>query len=252
MSGDRHRLDEALVLRGLAPSRARARDMVKRGTVSVDGKAEAKPARMIEGRQDIAVSDPAAGYVSRSALKLAAALDAFGFNPARLVALDLGASTGGFSQVLLERGAAHVIAVDVGHGEMDASLAADLRVTLIENLNVRDLKREHLGGRRISTIAADLSFISLKLALPPALNLAEPGAWGVFLVKPQFEVGRKALGKGGVVRDPEVARQTVDEIATWLEGEQGWRLVGVIPSPIAGGSGNREFLIGARKDPSHA
>jgi 23S rRNA (cytidine1920-2'-O)/16S rRNA (cytidine1409-2'-O)-methyltransferase len=121
-------------------------------------------------------------------------------------------------------------------------------VTLLESLNVRDLRPEHLGGRRIGAIAADLSFISLKLALPPSLALAEPGAWGVFLVKPQFEVGRKALGKGGVVRDPEVARQAADDIAVWLGREQGWRVTGVILSPIAGGSGNREFLVGARKE----
>ena len=119
--------------------------------------------------------------------------------------------------MLLERGAEHVIAVDVGHGEMDAALLDDPRVTLIEGLNARDLRRDHLGGRKIGAIVADLSFISLKLALPPALALAEPGAWGVFLVKPQFEVGRRALGKGGVVRDPEVARAAAEDIAAWLE-----------------------------------
>jgi len=246
MSGDRLRLDEALVLRGLAPSRARARDMVKRGTVSVDGRPEAKPARMVEANQAIAVSDPAQYYVSRSALKLITALDAFGFDPIGLVSLDLGASTGGFTQVLLERGAAHVIAVDVGHDEMDSSLAADPRVTLIEGLNARDLQRAHLGGREIHAVVVDLSFISLKLALPPALGLAEPGAWGVFLVKPQFEVGRKALGKGGIVRDESIARQAAEDIAKWLESEQVWRVVGPVPSPIAGGSGNREFLLGAK------
>ena len=246
MSSDRLRLDEALVQRGLAQSRARARDRVKRGTVSVDGRLEAKPARMVEGNQAIAVSDPAAHYVSRSALKLIAALDAFGFDPTGRVALDLGASTGGFTQVLLGRGAAHVISIDVGHNEMDSSLAANPRVTLIEGLNARDLQRSHLGGRKVQAVIADLSFISLKLALPPALTLAESGAWGVFLVKPQFEVGRKALGKGGIVRDENVARQAAEDIAKWLESEQGWRVVGLIPSPIVGGSGNREFLLDAR------
>jgi 23S rRNA (cytidine1920-2'-O)/16S rRNA (cytidine1409-2'-O)-methyltransferase len=246
MSGDRLRLDEALVLRGLAQSRARARDMVKRGTVSVDGRSEAKPARMIEAGQAIAVSDPAARYVSRSSLKLIAALDAFGFDPSGLVALDLGASAGGFTQVLLERGAAHVIAIEVGRGEMGSSLASDPRMTLIEGLNARNLQRAHLRERKIRAIVADLSFISLKLALPPALSLVEPSAWGAFLVKPQFEVGRKALGKGGIVRDENIARQAAQNIATWLESEQGWRVVGLIPSPIAGGSGNREFLLGAK------
>ena len=247
MSEDtRRRLDEALVLRGLSPSRARARDAIKRGAVSVDGNAEAKPARMVGATQAITVNDPAAGYVSRSALKLAAALDAFELSTDGVTTLDLGASTGGFTQVLLERGAAHVIAVDVGHGEMDSSLAADSRVTPIERLNVRDLQHAHLDGRTIDAVVADLSFISLTMALPPALALAAPGAWGVFLVKPQFEVGRKALGKGGIVRDPKVARQAADDVAAWL-AVQRWTVIGILPSPIAGGSGNREFLIGARK-----
>ena len=248
MSEDtRRRLDEALVLRGLAPSRAKARDAIKRGVVSVDGSAEAKPAQMVGAGQSITIDDPAAGYVSRAALKLIAALDGFSFVVDGVTALDLGASTGGFTQVLLERGAAHVIAIDVGHGEMAPSLAADSRVTLIENLNARDLQRAHLDGRSIDAIVADLSFISLKLALPAALGLAEPGAWGVFLAKPQFEVGRKVLGKGGVVRDHEVARHAADDIASWLEAEHCWTVAGILPSPITGGSGNREFLIGARK-----
>jgi 23S rRNA (cytidine1920-2'-O)/16S rRNA (cytidine1409-2'-O)-methyltransferase len=243
----RARLDEALVARGLARSRSRARDMVRRGTVTVDGETETRPARMLGTDAVIAVDDAAARYVSRAALKLIAGLDAFGFDPTGLTALDIGASTGGFTQVLLERGAAHVIAVDVGRGEMDAAGGADPRVTLIEGLNARDLTRAHLGGRHVEAIVADFSFISLKLALSPALGLAEPSAWGVFLVKPQFEVGREKLGKGGVVRDPEVARQAADDIAAWLAAEQGWHVVGLLPSPIAGGSGNREFLLGARQ-----
>jgi 23S rRNA (cytidine1920-2'-O)/16S rRNA (cytidine1409-2'-O)-methyltransferase len=247
MSEEKHRLDEALVLRGLAPSRARARDAIKRGAVSVDGSGEAKPARMVGAAQSITIDDPAAGYVSRAALKLITALDEFEFAVEGRTALDLGASTGGFTQVLLQRGAARVIAVDVGHGEMDSTLAADSRVTLIENLNARDLTRGHLGGQIVDAVVADLSFISLKLALPPALALAAPGAWGVFLVKPQFEVGRKALGKGGVVRDREVSRQAADDIASWLGAEHRWTVSGILTSPIAGGSGNREFLIGARR-----
>ena len=243
----RIRLDEALVARGLAPSRSRARDMVKRGTVTVDGAAETRPARMVSADAAIAVGDAAARYVSRAALKLIAGLDAFRFDPAGLTVLDLGASTGGFTQVLLERGAAHVVAIDVGRGELDSALAADPRVTLLERLNARDLTRAHLGGRPVEAITADLSFVSLKLALPPALGLAEPSAWGVFLVKPQFEVGRAALGKGGVVRDPEIARRAAEDIAAWLEAAQGWRVVELLLSPIAGGSGNIEFLLGARR-----
>lgn len=241
----RMRLDTALVERGLAPSRARARDAVLRGAVMVDGKTETRPGRNVAADAALAIDDPAGGYVSRAALKLIAALDRFGFYPAELTALDLGASTGGFTQALLERGAAHVVAVDVGHGQLDPALAADRRVTLLEGLNARDLTREHLGGRSGQAIVADLSFISLKLALPPALSLTEPGAWGVFLVKPQFEVGREALGKGGIVRDPAAADAAAQDVAAWLE-DQGWRVAGTIPSPIAGGSGNREFLVGAR------
>ena len=141
----RMRLDEALVLRGLAPSRSRARDMIIRATVKVDGAPEAKPARMVTSAQTITVTDPGAAYVSRAALKLIAGLDAFGLSPAGLTVLDLGASTGGFTQVLLERGAAHVIALDVGHGEMGSALAHDPRVTAIEGLNARDLRRAHLN-----------------------------------------------------------------------------------------------------------
>ena len=248
MSGaDRLRLDEAMVARGLAPSRSRARDMILRGAVSVGGRVEMKPARRIDRREPIAVSDPASRYVSRAALKLIAGLDAFRFDPAGLVALDLGASTGGFTQVLLERGAAHVVAVDVGHGELDRALADDPRVTLLEKLNARDLRAEHLGGRRIEAVVADVSFISLRLALPPALSLAASGAWGVFLVKPQFEVGRAALGKDGVVRDAAAARRAAEDIAAWLRDEPDWSVTGILPSPIVGGAGNREFLLGARK-----
>jgi 23S rRNA (cytidine1920-2'-O)/16S rRNA (cytidine1409-2'-O)-methyltransferase len=243
----RIRLDQALVARGFAPSRSRARDMVRRGGVLVDGLPEERPARMVAADSTIAATDPAARYVSRAALKLIAALDHFGFDPAGLSALDLGSSTGGFTQVLLERGASHVTAVDVGHGEMDARLAADPRVTLLERLNARHLSAAHLGGRKVEAIVADVSFISLKQALPPALALAEPSAWGVFLVKPQFEVGRAGLGKGGIVRDPELARGGADQIAAWLRDDEGWVVVGIIPSPIAGGSGNIEFLLGARK-----
>jgi 23S rRNA (cytidine1920-2'-O)/16S rRNA (cytidine1409-2'-O)-methyltransferase len=247
MSGPRMRLDEALVAAGLAPSRSRARDMVLRGTVTVDGTPEMRPGRKVAPKERLAASDPAARYVSRAALKLIAGLDAFGFDPAGLTVLDLGASAGGFTQVLIERGAARVIALDVGHRQLAPALAADPRVTAIEGLNVRELTAEHLRGARPEALVCDVSFISLTLALPPALALAAPGAWGVFLVKPQFEVGRDLVGSGGVVRDPAAAQAAAEGIAAWLEADQGWEVAGLLPSPIAGGDGNREFLLGARR-----
>ncbi len=162
---------------------------------------------MVEAGAAIALDDPASGYVSRGALKLIAALDRFGYAPAGRVALDVGASTGGFTQVLLERGATKVFAVDVGHGQLDATLAADPRVISREGVNARDLTPGDLG-EPVGAIVADVSFISLRLVLPPVLALAAPDAWGVFLVKPQFEVGRENIGKGGIVRDPTLAEKT--------------------------------------------
>lgn len=197
ISEDRLRLDELLVRRGLYASRSRARDAIGRRAVSVDGVVVAKPGQAVPAASDIAVDDPAARYVSRAALKLIAGLDHFRLDPAGAHALDIGASTGGFTQVLLERGAAHVVALDVGHGQLDKSLHEDPRVTVIEGLNARDLSLDDLDGKAPDFLVSDVSFISLTLALPPALALAAQGAKGVFLVKPQFEAGRDAIGKGG-------------------------------------------------------
>ena len=241
------RLDLALVERGLVSTRARARDAILRGHVTLNGKLAARPSQTVEPDAAIALDDPASGYVSRGALKLLAALDRFGFSPTGRVALDVGASTGGFTQVLLERGATKVFAVDVGHGQLDPKLAADPRVVSQEGVNARDLSADDLG-EPVAAIVADVSFISLRLVLPPVLALAAPGAWGVFLVKPQFEVGRENIGKGGIVRDPQLAERTAAEIAGWLEAEAGWRVAGLILSPIEGGDGNREFLLGAARD----
>jgi 23S rRNA (cytidine1920-2'-O)/16S rRNA (cytidine1409-2'-O)-methyltransferase len=240
------RLDLALVARGLAPSRARARDAIRRGHVTVDGRPADKPSRMVWAAAKITADDPAGAYVSRGALKLIAGLDHFDYSPRGVAALDIGASTGGFTQVLLERGARRVFAIDVGHGQLDPALAKDARVVSREGLNARDLNASDVDGP-VGAIVADVSFISLKLALPAALALAAPGAWGVFLAKPQFEVGRARLGKGGIVRDAAVARAAADGIAAWLEAEMAWRVDGIIPSPVAGGDGNAEFLIGGRR-----
>jgi 23S rRNA (cytidine1920-2'-O)/16S rRNA (cytidine1409-2'-O)-methyltransferase len=240
----RMRLDEAMVRRGLAPSRSRARDSILRGRVTVDGRRADKAGGAVMANAEIHVDDPALEWVSRAALKLTAALDAFGFDPAGKACLDIGASTGGFTQVLLEREARSVHAVEVGHGQLDPDIAADPRVVSLEGLNARDLTADHIAGP-VDMIVADVSFISLMQALPAALDLAAPGALLVALVKPQFEVGRKSIGKGGIVRDDEAARATPRVIADWL-AERGWTVVGVIESPIVGADGNREFLLGAK------
>lgn len=244
----RLRLDELLVRRGLFATRSRARDAVARGAVRVDGRAVTKPGQPTGENAAIEIDDPARAYVSRAALKLIAGLDAFGLDPAGRIALDVGASTGGFTQVLLERGAAHVVALDVGYGQLDPGLAADPRVTALEKLNARDLTLDHLGGERPEFIVCDVSFISLKLALPPALDLAAPGAACVVLVKPQFEAGRAAIGKGGLLRDPEAGERIAVDLAAWLGAQAGWRALGIAPSPIEGGDGNREFLLVGMKD----
>lgn len=241
----RSRLDEELVRRGLYPSRARARDAVLRGTVSINGVLAHKPAQGAGPGDKISLADAARHYVSRAALKLLHGLDHFRLSPAGLNALDVGASTGGFTQVLLERDAIHVTALDVGHGQLADELRDDARVTVLEGLNARDLEPSHLPHVP-QFIVSDVSFISLKLALPPALSLAVPGAHLVALVKPQFEAGRDNLGSGGIVRDEAVQAAVCDDIAAWL-GEVGWPVIGVTPSPVHGGDGNAEFLIGAVK-----
>jgi 23S rRNA (cytidine1920-2'-O)/16S rRNA (cytidine1409-2'-O)-methyltransferase len=240
------RLDNRLVALGLAPSRAKARDAILRGHVTVDGRKAEKPAQTVRPDAAIAFDDPAADYVSRAALKLVAALDHFGYSAEGVAALDIGASTGGFTEVLIRRGARRVFGVDVGRGQLHQRLATDPRVVNLEGVNARDLKAARVS-EPVSAVTADVSFISLKLALPPALALATEKAWGVFLVKPQFEVGRGHIGKGGIVRDHAIGRAAADDIAAWLSGEMAWTVDGIIDSPIEGGDGNREYLIGARR-----
>jgi len=241
----RRRLDDELVARGLYPSRSRASDAIKRGAVQVSGIVIAKPGQLVAADAAITLDDAAQAYVSRAALKLIHALDHFGFSPQGCDCLDIGASTGGFTQVLLERGAAHVTAIDVGHDQMAQSLRDNPRVTLIEGLNARELTQAHLRTSP-NFVVADVSFISLKLALPAALALAKPGAKLVALIKPQFEAGRDRIGKGGVVVDDDIHATICADIADWIENQE-WRVIGVAPSPIKGGDGNREFLIAAEK-----
>ncbi len=244
---ERLRLDLLLVQRGAFASRSRARDAIARGTVTVDGVRPDKAGALVSAEARIEVDDAASDYVSRSALKLIAALDRFGFDPAGRIALDVGASTGGFTQVLLERGASHVHCIDVGHGQLHPRLAADPRVSNMEGLNARDLEPGHLGHASVGAVVGDVSFISLKLALPPALRVAAPGAFAALLVKPQFEAGRHAIGKGGLVKDRSVLDAIAADLSAWLGTQPGWRSLGTVPSPIAGGDGNEEFLLGGAK-----
>lgn len=241
------RLDQLLVALNLVASRSRARDAIQRGTVRVNGKTVTKPSLTFASDAAIEIDDPAQDYVSRAALKLAAGLDHFGLDPAGQECLDVGASTGGFTEVLLMRGAAHVTAIDVGHGQFHPRLAANPNATNIEGLNARYLEAEDIGNRAITFLVSDVSFISLKLALAPALELAEPGAHCLLLVKPQFEAGRDAISKAGLLKDPETAPEVAAELERWLTDDMGWTSLGMIPSPIAGGDGNQEFLLAGRK-----
>jgi 23S rRNA (cytidine1920-2'-O)/16S rRNA (cytidine1409-2'-O)-methyltransferase len=244
-TGARLRADLFLVRQGYAASRAEAQAAIRAGRVRANGRIVSKASEPIEAAASIAY-ERAHRYVSRGALKLIAALDRFGLSPEGLICLDIGASTGGFTQVLLERGATKVYAVDVGHNQLDSRLVADARIMFLEGINARALTRQDVPDA-FGAIVADVSFISLKLALPPALGMAAQGAWLAALVKPQFEAGREALGKGGIVRDASLREAARDDIARWISSVQGWSLLGHMESPIAGGDGNVEFLIAARK-----
>lgn len=186
-------------------------------------------------------------YVSRGGLKLAAALQAFGFDADGAIALDVGAATGGFTHVLIEAGARRVYAVDVGSGQLHPELAADPRVLSFESCDVRGIDAAMIP-EPIAAIVADVSFISLTQALPAAMALAAPGAWLVALIKPQFEAGREHIGKGGIVRDAEARERAVAKVRDWLGAQPSWRVLDVIASPVVGGAGNQEYLIGARRE----
>ncbi len=242
------RLDLVLVARGLAPTREKAQAMVLAGLVEVAGRRVDKPGTSVPDEAQIRVSGPAHPYVSRGGVKLAAALEAFQLDPRERVCLDVGASTGGFTDCLLQRGARRVYAVDVGHGQIDAKLRGDPRVVVIEGVNARYLGRQDVP--EICELAAlDLSFISARLVLPAVVPLLPAGAPLVVLVKPQFEAGRREVPRGGVVRSEEVHRRVVEEIESFGRG-LGLESVGSIPSPILGARGNREFLLLFRVGPA--
>jgi 23S rRNA (cytidine1920-2'-O)/16S rRNA (cytidine1409-2'-O)-methyltransferase len=241
------RLDHLLVERGLAESGAKAQALVLAGRVFRGEERLDKPGLQLAADAPVAVR-AADDHVSRGAHKLIAGLDAFGIDPAGLVCLDVGASTGGFTDVLLRRCAARVHAVDVGYGQLDARLRGDPRVVVHERTNARHLTAAEVP-EPVDLVVCDASFIPLKLVLTAPLTLTRSGAALVALIKPQFEVGKGQVGKGGVVRDPALHEAVCADVRGWLGGLPGWRVLGVVPSPLLGPAGNREFLIGARREP---
>ncbi|RNL85214.1 TlyA family RNA methyltransferase [Halostreptopolyspora alba] len=240
----RTRLDAELVRRGLARSRAHAAELIEGGHVHVAGFPAGKPATQVSADQPIVVRTPGEepSYVSRGAHKLIGALDAFAIDPQGRHCLDAGASTGGFTEVLLRRGAARVVAVDVGYGQLAWPLRNDDRVVVRERCNVRELTPERVGEPRPDLVVADLSFISLSLVLPALVECAAPGAEFLLMVKPQFEVGRDRVGTGGVVRAPEARADAVRSVAARALG-LGLGSAGVAASPLPGPSGNVEYFL---------
>jgi len=239
------RADVFLVEQGYAKSRSEAQAAIKAGLVTAGGTLLSKPSQAIPTGAVVEYRKPHL-FVSRGGVKLAAALDHFGLSPQDRVCLDLGASTGGFTQVLLERGAIRVYALDVGHGQMDGDLARDPRVVLREGMNARNLTPTDLS-EPVTVLTADVSFISLKLALAPALALMAQGAWMVALVKPQFEAGKAAIGKGGIVRDAQTREMVLKDMVDFVAAAPGWKLLGTMESPIQGSDGNIEYLLAAAK-----
>jgi len=237
----RRRLDAELVRRGLVGSRAEAAEAIAAGLVAVDGRTASKPATLVAAEAPVELTGGVRRYVSRGGEKLEAALDRFSVDPSGLDCLDAGASTGGFTDCLLRHGARRVVAVDVGYGQLAWTLRSDPRVHVLERTNVRDLRQEVLPFEP-SLVVADLSFISLRTALPPLTGAVPAEAAFVLLVKPQFEVGREDVGRGGVVRDPAAWRRALDGLVE-AAGSAGAGLHGVMPSPLLGPAGNVEFLV---------
>lgn len=243
----RIRLDVLLVERALATSRERAQGLILAGQVRVGGHVVTKAGTFVAADAQVEISGPEHPYVSRGGIKLAAALDAFAIEVAGRQALDIGASTGGFTDALLQRGAARVVALDVGHGQLDWKLRNDPRVVVLERVNARTLTPGQLPGptRRFDIVTIDVSFISLRHILPVVPPLLGSDGHLVALVKPQFEAGRSEVGKGGIVRDPVVHARVLEDVAAAAD-TLGLRRLGLIESPIAGMEGNREFLLHLR------
>ncbi len=238
----RRRADQLLVERGLAESRAKAQALILAGLVFCGEARIDKPGTALRMDAALEVRGQDHPWVSRGGVKLDHALAHFAIDPKGLVCLDVGASTGGFTDVLLTRGAAKVYAVDVGHGQLAWKLRQDARVVVLERSNARHLTRAEVP-EPVQLIACDASFIGLETVLPAAMALTKPSATAVALIKPQFEVGPARVGKGGVVRDPALHQEVCDRIHAWFERQPGWSVLGLTESPILGPEGNREFLI---------
>jgi 23S rRNA (cytidine1920-2'-O)/16S rRNA (cytidine1409-2'-O)-methyltransferase len=236
------RLDVALVERGLAETRAAAQRLVMAGLVFSGERRLDKAGQAIAADVALDVRGQPHPYVSRGGLKLERALDHFALPVAGRVALDVGSSTGGFTDCLLQRGAARVYAIDVGTNQLAWKLRSDPRVVSMERTNMRDVTAAQIA-EPVELIVCDASFIGLRTVLPAALALAAPGAHLVALIKPQFEVGRGRVGKGGIVREPELHAEVCEAIAQWLGAQSGWCVLGIVDSPITGAAGNKEFLI---------
>lgn len=238
------RLDQLLVDRGLAPSRERARALILAGDVSVDGQPATKAGTAISPDAVVTLRTPDHPWVSRGGLKLIHALDVFGIDPTGMLALDIGASTGGFTDVLLQRGATRVVALDVGHNQIDWKIRSHSRVVVLEGINARYLTADQLPGdaREFELITIDVSFISLRHILPVVPPRLRPGGHVIALVKPQFEAGKSDVGKGGIVRDERIHARVIEEVVEAAR-QSGLVQRGLEPSPITGTEGNREFLL---------
>jgi len=242
----KQRADQLLVDRGLVESRTRAQALILAGRVYSQTRRVDKPGQQLAADTPLELKGQDHPWVSRGGLKLVGALDHFAIDPAGLVALDIGASTGGFTDVLLDRGARRVYAVDVGHGQLAWKLRQDPKVVVLERTNARHLSAEQVP-EAVDLVVCDASFIGLETILPTPLALAAPGARLIALIKPQFEVGKGRVGKGGVVRDPALHEEVCRRIEAWLNARPDWRVIGLTKSPITGPEGNREFLIAAER-----
>lgn len=240
------RLDALLVARGFAENRSRAQALILSGIVFSGDRRLDKPGHQVADDIALDIRGAKSPWVSRGGEKLAHGLEFFEIDPAGMICLDVGSSTGGFTDVLLQNKASHVYAVDVGRGQLDWKLRNDERVTVLEGVNARYLTNEQVPDQP-ALIVCDASFIGLRTILPAPMALAGEDAILIALIKPQFEAGKGRVGKGGVVRDPALHQEICDTVRTWLETETGWQVLGITESPIKGPKGNIEFLIGARK-----